>query len=672
MVTAAEQTANSAALRQRLSAADVAQLEAWVTHHNNRYWDDNDPEIDDPTFDALVAVLTDKAPTSKVLLALQGSGGTKKAGSRSAGFDDMVHARPMLSLDKCYDDETLMKWAGTFKGAVMVSPKIDGLACALEYDAQGNLAIAGTRGDGKTGDAITANVRGIKNVPKTLPTGIVDGAVEVRGEVYMSVSRFNAHYKGEKSNPRNLAAGALKTKDPAESAAYELSFFAYDILDAGCATEGDKRSTLERLGFELPPGERIEDKATLPETFRRFVDVCKAMDTETDGVVMKADVVSEQDRLGSTAHHPRGALAYKFQGESAHTVVVDIEWGVARTGVVTPVAVVEPVFVSGVTVTRVSLHNAGYARKLGVGIGARVDIVRRGGVIPHVEAVLSPPTTPLAIPTTWPGRDGDIVVDTSGDFIVLTDPERCIDVVVSRVAHFTKVIDATGFGEKRLYQLVERGLVRSPADLYSLTAETLAGLDRMGALSAQNLLDQMNARRALTLPTLLTALGIDDLGPTVADALTGHLKTMEAIRAATPELLAEIHGVGETTAASILDGLQRLAPVIDGILAAVTIKAPDVVEDVGSPLFGKSVVFTGTMATMDRKTAQKRVQGLGGKTPSSVTAELDFLVIGDEGSALTGGGEKSSKHKGAEKHIAKGATMAIISETAFLQMIGET
>jgi DNA ligase (NAD+) len=666
MTNAAQIAANSQGLRAAMKDKSVVELEALVRHHNARYWDDNAPEIDDPTFDALLEVLRDKAPKSKALLEL---GATKKVGK--AGFDDIVHARPMLSLEKCYDDVTLLKWADSFKGPAMVTPKIDGLACSLRYDANGRLVGAGTRGDGRTGDDITINVRAIKSVPRavTLPAGGAAG-IEVRGEVYMGLARFKAHYAAEKSNPRNLAAGAIKTRDPKESAAYGLSFFAYDLLDAGCATETEKRAALEAMGFVVPPGECVVDHAELPAAFLRFVDVCKQLDTETDGVVMKADSVAEQDRLGATAHHPRGALAYKFQGESAHTVVREIEWGVARTGIVSPVAIVEPVYVSGVTVTRVSLHNAGYAMKLGIGVGARVEIVRRGGVIPHVEQVLSAPTTPLALPASWPGRDGDIAVRMERDFLALVEPERCIDVVVSRVAHFTKVTDITGFGDKRLSQLVERGLVTTPAELYGLSKATLAGLDRLGETSAQNLLDQMAARRQLTLPVFLTALGIDDLGPTVAEALTAHFHTLEALRAADSKALLQVHGIGDTTAGSIVDGLSRMAPVVDALLAQVTIVEPKKVENTGSPLFGKSVVFTGTMARMDRKTAQKRVQAVGGSTPASVTADLDYLVIGDEGSPLLDAtSEKSTKQKAAEKHQAKGAAVQIITEGAFIDLL---
>lgn len=672
---------NSKALKDRLPSLGVDELEQLVRHHNAQYWDEHAPEIDDPAFDMLLEALRAQAPTSPVLDELgesrDGANEKTKKGSRSAGFGDVVHVRPMLSLDKCYDDDNLLKWGDSFKGAVVVTPKIDGLACSLRYDKNGKLKIAGTRGDGKTGDNIIQNVKGIKDIPHALKnapataTTNTDAGLEIRGEVYMRLSRFNSTYKGDKSNPRNLAAGALKTKDPAESAAYGLSFFAYDLLGSEVKSEKEKHAALKEMGFPVMPLEVVEDHKALPDVFRRFVDVCKGMDVETDGVVMKADLLSEQDRLGATAHHPRYALAYKFQGESAQTVVTAIEWGVARTGTVNPVAIIEPIFVSGVTVTRVSLHNPGYAKKLGIGVGARVEVVRRGGVIPHIERVLSPPTTPIELPTEWPVVGGTTHLVADGDFLMLAEPEKNVDVVVSRVAHFCKVIDATGFGEKRLMQLVEKGLVTSPADLFKLDKKTLSGLDRMGDISAQNLLDEMNARRKLTLPVFLTALGMDDTGPTVAETLAETFHTLPALRAVEEKELATIHGIGGTTAASIVAGLQKSAAIIDALLEQVSIVEKPKVEDSGSPLFGKSVVFTGSMAKMDRKTAQKKVQQKGGKTPSGVSADLDFLVIGDEGSALLSGGEKSTKHKAADKLIAKGSKVQIISETDFIVMLGE-
>jgi DNA ligase (NAD+) len=656
---------NSLRLRQQLPHLSVAELERTVREHNARYWNEHQPEIDDPTFDVLVESLRDRAPNAPILQELSGE---KKP---RIGFAEVSHQQPMLSLEKCYDDQTLLKWATTFDGSTMVTPKIDGVACSLRYNDQGRLVLAATRGDGKKGDDITQNVRGIIDIPQHVQLPASSVGIEVRGEIYMCISRFNAHYKGEKSNPRNLAAGAVKTKDPNESAKYGLSFFAYDLLDGNCQSEFEKRVSLGKLGFPIPPGELVESKAELPEMFRRFIDICSTMDAETDGVVMKANLVSEQERLGLTAHHPRAAIAYKFQGESAHTVVRDIEWGVARTGTLTPVAVVDPIYVSGVTVTRVSLHNAGYAQKLGIGIGARVEIVRRGGVIPHVEKVLSAPDNPLDIPTTWPGMHGEIAVEMNGDFALLSKPEENQDVVVSRVAHFTKVTDMTGFGEKRLTQLIEKGIVKSPADIFRLTKEALVSLERMGEQSALNLLEQVEDKRKLPLAVFLTALGIDELGPTLAEMLVAQMHTMEQIRKATSEDFIKIHGVGEQIATSLVRGFKLLAVEIDELLKEVTIVTTVPVQRSGSIFFGKRVAFTGTMALMERKIAQKRVQALGGKTPVSVTADLDYLVIGDEGSALIGDGEKSTKQKTAEKIQAKGGTIRIISESDFIKMLAE-
>jgi DNA ligase (NAD+) len=654
---------NSQKLLDQLKDLDADVLERLVEHHNALYWEKAAPQIDDPTYDKLVEALRAARPDSPVLEHLGEQTGV--------AFGDVKHERPMLSLDKCYDDDTLLKWAAGIKGGFLMTPKIDGLACSIRYDAKGKLKIAATRGDGKVGDDITANVKGVKDIPHMLKG--VTGAVEVRGEVYMRLSRFNAHYKGDKANPRNLAAGAIKTKDPKESAAYGLSFFAYDLLGAGASSESEKMEMLAKLGFPTLPHERFDDGKKLPDGFRAFVEhVVKdgqKLDTETDGVVIKADLLAEQDRLGFTSHHPKYAIAYKFQGESALTTVKEIQWSVARTGSVNPIAIIEPIFVSGVTVTRVSLHNAGYAQKLGIGPGAKVEVVRRGGVIPHVERVLSKPDKPLECPDSWPVRNGTTRVLRDGDFLYLEEAERSLEVVVDRVRHFAAIIDAKGFGEKILVQLFEAGHVHTPADLYRLSVDKLCELDRMGETSAKKLVDVMNAHRELTLPVFLEALGIERIGTTVADKLASHFHSLDKVRAATAEELSHIEGIGDEIANAVVHGLRESAHVIDELLKEVRIVEPERPTDTGSPLFGKSVVFTGGMATMDRKTAQKRVQALGGKTPSGVSADLDYLVVGDEGSALVGDGEKSTKHKAAEKLIAKGSKVQIISESAFLKMI---
>ncbi len=648
----------SKALLSQLSSLSANELEQLVTKHNALYWDTHAPELDDPTFDKLVEALRVAKPTSKVLLAL----------GEKASAADVKHTHPMLSLDKCYDDDTLLKWAATVKkGGFFVTPKIDGLACSLRYSKAGVLERAATRGDGSSGEDITANAKGVKDIVGTIDAG--GNVVEVRGEVYLRLSRFNSHYK-DKANPRNLAAGALKMKDPAESKAYGLSFFAYDVIGTDAASERDKMKVLKAFGFAVLPSVHVADGKDLPQAYRDFVPTVKALDTETDGVVLKADLKSEHERLGATAHHPRGALAYKFQGEGAQTVIRDVEWSISRTGSVNPVAIVDAIFISGVTVTRVSLHNFGYAQKLGAGIGATVEVVRRGGVIPHVERVLVKPKTLLAAPKHLPSSSGNLEVIADGDFLRLKHPDKSPEVVADRVRHYTQMVDATGFGEKVLMQLVDAKLVKSPADLYRLTVTSLTTLERMGQLSAQKLVDMMQARRELVLSTFLVALGVNDIGKTVAEQLAEQFGTLKAIRALSQADLEGMHGIGPAIAASVVTGLKDLKDVIDDLLTEVKLVAPKVVANTGSVLFGKSVVFTGAMATLDRKSAQKRVLAVGGKTPAGVSAELDYLVIGDDGSPLLdAAGEKSAKHKAADKLVAKGSTLKIVSESDFLKML---
>lgn len=653
----------SQALLARMPSLDAEELERLVRYHNAAYWERNDPEIDDPTFDKLVEALRVLRPGSRALEEL-GEGPAQPVGERR--FAEVRHERPMLSLDKCYDDDTLQKWSDKINGGFFVTPKIDGVACSMRYDASGHLTLCATRGDGKVGDDITENASRIAEVPTELRTPVT-GPVEVRGEVHMKLSRFRDLYAAQFANPRNLAAGALKQKDPDKSAEYGLSFFAYDLLGTDAISEREKSERLRRLGFQVPASEAIDDAGPLPDAFRRFEARRADFDYETDGVVIKADLVSEHDRLGLTAHHPRYAIAYKFQGEGAQTKLVSVEWSVGRSGVITPVAVVDPVFVSGVTVTRASLHNAGYLRKLGLRHGALVELVRRGGVIPHVERVLSASGDDITPPDACPSCGRGVKRD--GDFVYCVDPDTCPDVIRGRVSHFTRVIDVLGFGKKHISALVDKGLVRSPADLYRLTVEQLCTLERMGPTLAHKLVKELNARRTLPLPVFLTALGIDEVGPTVAEAICEHYPSLDGLRQATEEDLAAIHGVGPSIASSLERGLLQLSAEIAALLEEVRITAPEAPRDTGHPLSGKSVVFTGKLALIDRKGAQKRVRDAGGKTPSGVSADLDYLVIGDEGSPLLGEGTKSSKHSAAEKLIATGAKIRILSESDFVKLL---
>lgn len=642
--------------------ARAKELDALIRHHNQRYWDANTPEITDLEYDALVRelraawpeapVLSAMGPTVRPASAVPGASEVERLGS------EVVHAAPMLSLDKAYSDEELNKWSDKLQGNLLCMPKVDGVACSIRYAANGSLELAATRGDGERGDDITANVRASALVPLVFP----GGAAEVRGELYMRRSRFKEAYAEQFANPRNLTAGAIKQKDPRKAAAYKLSFMAYDLRGRGHRLESDKLDALKAAGFEVIPYEVVE-RAAGATAYLRMSAQRAAWDFEADGVVFKANATEEQERLGNTNHHPRYAMAYKFQGDSGETTLKDVEWGVSRNGTITPVALVEPVPLSGVTVGRASLHHAGFIGKLKLTMGARLLVMRRGDVIPHVEGVVADGPLPVLLPQQCPSCGSPTRLD--GDFLFCTTPATCPDALVGVLKHFTTVLDVQGVGEKLLANLLKRQLVKTPADLYRLTREELLTLDRMGETLADKILKNIEARRELELPTFLTALGIDELGPTVAGLLAQHHPSLEALRACTEEQLSTIHGVGPSIARSVVAGLRDRAPLVEALLRYVTLKMPARSLVTDHALSGKGVVFTGTLVRMDRKEAQKRVVALGGRTPSGVTKDLDYLVIGVEKD-----GAESSKLKSARKLQAAGSSLKVLTEDEFLTLLG--
>lgn len=631
------------------------ELEAEITRHNRLYWEEQRPEISDYDYDRLVVRLKAVAPDSPVLLDL---------GERQERLGEPVqHPVPMLSLDKCYSDEDLADWAAKIEGDFLAMPKLDGIACALRYDAQGRLVVAATRGTGTVGDDVTVNARSVRDIPQRLalpPGGIVSGgALEIRGEVFMRLSVF-AGFRERFSNPRNLTAGAMKQKDPAKSAEYRLSFAAYDVLGSDLATEEAKLAWLASQGF--PPMEHLlVGRERLGWAYEQFALRRPALDFEIDGVVFRANLVSEQQRLGQTAHHPRFAIAYKFQGESGRTRLVDVEWSVSRTGAITPVALIEPVQLSGASVSRASLHHPGYVQKLELGRGCEVLVTRRGGVIPHVEKVLVPSEDRIVPPERCPSCGSP--TEWEGDFLSCSRAETCRAAQIGELEHYCAVVELLGFGERLLTEGWDRGLLRTPADLYTVTAEQLAGLERVGDKLAKKLVAQVESRRALPLATFLRALGVAELGAHVSQLLAQQLGSLEAVRAVTVEQLAAMHSVGDIIARSVVEGLARRAALIDALLQHVRVLPPEKTAAEG-PLRGLSFVFTGTLRSMERKVAQEQVRKLGAETPSGVSAQLSFLVVGEEK-----GGEKSSKVKSAEKHVAKGAPLRILDEAAFLSLL---
>lgn len=643
-----------------LATAGVETLAARIAHHNRRYWDDCDPEISDTTYDTLVRRLSELAPDHPVLTTM---------GPTMASIGTAVHhQQPMLSLDKCYSDSELERWLGTFAGDVVAMPKLDGVACTLHYDAAGVLRQAATRGDGARGDDITRNAWATATIPRRIAT---TQPLEVRGELYMRLSVFERFRAEGMANPRNLAAGAIKQKNPAGCASYELSFAAFDAFGHELGTLADVLDSLAGLGF-APIGHRVLAHEHAAEAYQSFAEERPRLDYEIDGVVFKANDIAEQRRLGETAHHPRYALAYKFQGESGTSILRAVEWSVARTGAITPVAVVDPVPLSGVSVSRASLHHCGLVAKLGLTLGAEVVLTRRGGVIPNLEQVVTPGDRLVEIPAACPSCAAPVRHD--GDFLFCSEPTSCRQATIGRLGHFAGTTEMIGFGPSILEQCYDAGLLRSPADFYRLDATGLGRLERCGDKLAVKLLLEIERCRRLSLATFLRALGLPELGRHVSKLLADSYGDLDTVLALDAEALAAHHSIGATIASAVVGGLLGARPEVEALREHVTITSQ---EGGGEPasgdgpsadaapagaLRGKSFVFTGTLTTLGRRAAARAVEERGGTIQESVSAELTYLVQGHSSSV-------SSKERAARAAIAAGAGLVILAEAEFLALL---
>ncbi len=664
---------NVAEIEGRLHELSLDELVQLVTQANAEYWDQHTPSLPDPLYDRLVERLRKLDPQAPVLSSM----GPSAAAGPVVDADEVIerppderfgtgvrHSRPMLSLDKAYAAEEVASWAAKFEGDLLVMPKLDGIACSIRYDNNGRLVLAATRGSGTEGEDITSNVLMIESVPSQLPTGV--GPLEVRGEIYMALSVFE-RFKADFSNPRNLAAGAVRNKNHEKARRFGLSFGAYDLLEPGLATERAKMERLTTLGLPAV-GHHFVDREGIAAIFEQFSAERPDLDYEIDGVVYRADRVDEQERLGSTGHHPRFAIAFKFQGDSGETTLNDVDWGVSRTGTITPMALLQPIELSGAMISRAGLHNLTRFAALGLTRGARVEVTRRGGVIPYVERVVEagPGAVAFDIPERCPACDSPAIVrqKRDGEFLQCSRPEQCTVARLRELEHFAKVVDMQGFGPKIVSAIVDAGLVNHASDYYRLELDDLVQLERLAKKSAQNLLDQVAAHREIRLPVFLEALGIDHLGPQNAQLIAGAFLSLATIRTLDREALMEVKGIKEAIADAIVDGLASRAERIDDLLVQVRVPdedPPPPKEDTGpEPLEGRSYVFTGTLESFDRKTAQKRVKALGGETPSGVSKGLTVLVVGG------GKGKKSSKQKKAESLNEDGASIEILGEQEFV------
>jgi DNA ligase (NAD+) len=678
---------DAATISAELASFDAPTLEALIRRTNREYWEDNAPTIPDSLYDRLVETLRRLQPDNAVLEELGEAVPSGPVIDAEATHDippeqrlgaPVRHTRAMLSLDKCYAADDLVAWASKFEGEILVMPKMDGVACSLRYDAKGKLFLAATRGSGTEGEDITANALDVADIPALLrPDKAHEGnlAIEVRGELFMKLSTFQ-RYAEQYSNPRNLTAGAIKHKERGKTRAYTLSFFAYDVLGREFVDERQKFELLQSLGFAAEEFEFVARDA-LPDAFERWSKRRATLDYEIDGVVYRAASVVEQTRLGSTGHHPRWSIAFKFQGDSGTTVVEDIVWSVSRTGVITPVALFKPIELSGAQISRASLHNLNRFDELGLSHGAIIEVTRRGGVIPNVERMIEPGPDDqrFTIPTHCPACNGEVErrKKREGEFLWCKQPDQCVSARLGELLHFVKVVDIQGFGPKVVQQAVDAGLLSSPADFYKLRVEDLEGLDRLGRKTAQNLIGQVEAHASIELPVFLQSLGIEHLGKQNAVVLAENFRTLAKVRALCREDLLEVRGFKDAIADAICKGLEDRSELIGALLAHVTVvdlpegeaaaaASPSTPSGAGK-LGGKSFLFTGALEAFTRKEAEDKVTTHGGVNAAGVSKTLDYLVVG------AGKGAKSSKQKKAEQLLAGGAAVQIIGEQDFLAMI---
>lgn len=650
-----------------------------LERHNRLYYLEAKPEIGDFEYDALMRELLD-LEAAYPGLQTPDSPSQRVGGTPAEGFVTVAHATPMLSIDNTYNagelrefDARVRNWLGGDAPAYVVELKIDGVAMSLRY-ADGVLVRGATRGDGYRGDDVTQNVRTIRNVPLRLREE-APGVIEVRGEVFMrnaELERLNRlrEAEGEEPyrNPRNTTAGTLKLLDPKLVAERHIEFFAYEVARS---EGGEGRShvetleLLERWGFPVNP--HWSRCAAIDEV----IACCDAWETrrneleyETDGMVVKVDSAEQRQRLGRTAKSPRWLIAYKFPAQIARTKLLEIRLQVGKSGAITPVAEMEPVALAGTIVKRASLHNFEDLARKDLRVGDTVEIQKAGEIIPQVLRYVPeerPETAqPFEAPAQCPVCRTHVHRDPEGVYL------RCLNLacpaqVKERLAHFAsrKAMDIEGMGPALIEQLVNRGLVRGPGDLYHLDAETLACLERMGPKSARNIIEGIEASKGRGLSRLLFALGIRHVGVTTGEGLAMQYGTIEALGKADIEALQQVPEVGETIARSVRDFLdtpENLALLNQ--LRDAGVRMEEAARPAGGPrpFEGKTFVVTGTLENQTRDEIHELIKQLGGRPASSVSKKTSFLVVG------TDAGSKLDK--------ARQLGVAVLTESEFLELAG--
>lgn len=665
-------------------AADLAEadkLRREIRHNEYLYYVLDAPEITDAEYDRMMVrlrELEERYPDS-----IPADSPTQRVGGRaSSQFTEVRHLEPLLSLGNVFSAEELRAFdervrsglpAGS-KVEYVMEPKIDGLACSLIYE-NGKLVRAATRGDGVVGENVTANVRTIRSIPLTLkvPEGeAVPELLDVRGEVYMprqAFMRLNEQRaecgESEFANPRNAAAGSLRQLDPQVTASRSLSFFAYYLVGEGAQPKhSESLALLARYGFKVSENYKVVEN--IDEAIKYigdFNELRQGLSYDTDGAVIKVNDVYQQRILGATGKDPRWATAYKYPPEQAETTLEDIDWRVGRTGVLTPTAVLTPVKLSGSVISRATLHNEDFIRAKDIRIGDRVVINKAGEIIPEVLRVVVEKRTgdekEVEIPSLCPECGWRVERQGEEAAIRCTNP-HCPALGREGLIHFVSrdAMNIDGCGPSVINALLDAGLVRDAADLYSLRKEDLLKLERMGEKSADNLLAALAESKKNELDKLLFALGIRHVGAKVARILATEFGSMEKLQQAQPEELAQIRDIGDKIAESAVTWLNVPANIdlVERLAAAgltMTFTPPASQED--NPFFGKTLVFTGTMPTLGRAEAKTMAQDVGAKVSGSVSKKTDYVIAGAEA--------------GSKLEKAQQLGVTVIDEAEFLRLL---
>ncbi|WP_304278789.1 NAD-dependent DNA ligase LigA [Phascolarctobacterium succinatutens] len=665
-------------------AADLAEAEKLrreIRHNEYLYYVLDAPEITDAEYDRMMVRLREleaRYPDS-----IPADSPTQRVGGRaSSQFTEVRHLEPLLSLGNVFSAEELRAFdervrsglpAGS-KVEYVMEPKIDGLACSLIYE-NGKLVRAATRGDGVVGENVTANVRTIRSIPLTLkvPEGeAVPELLDVRGEVYMprqAFMRLNEQRaergESEFANPRNAAAGSLRQLDPQVTASRSLSFFAYYLVGEGAQPKhSESLALLARYGFKVSENYKVVEN--IDEAIKYigdFNELRQGLSYDTDGAVIKVNDVYQQRILGATGKDPRWATAYKYPPEQAETTLEDIDWRVGRTGVLTPTAVLTPVKLSGSVISRATLHNEDFIRAKDIRIGDRVVINKAGEIIPEVLRVVVEKRTgdekEVEIPNVCPECGWRVERQGEEAAIRCTNP-HCPALGREGLIHFVSrdAMNIDGCGPSVINALLDAGLVRDAADLYSLHKEDLMKLERMGEKSADNLLTALAESKKNELDKLLFALGIRHVGAKVARILATEFGSMEKLQQAQPEELAQIRDIGDKIAESTVTWLNVPANIdlVERLAAAgltMTFTPPASQED--NPFFGKTLVFTGTMPTLGRAEAKTMAQDVGAKVSGSVSKKTDYVIAGAEA--------------GSKLEKAQQLGVTVIDEAEFLRLL---